>query len=107
MHVHISEKNMLSLYILNIYIQYKLYEYKYIHGNILKYIQYVCIYVLNNTYKYIHGNTWKYFQNIYCMCVLCIHNKYTHDHTCDLNEHKRRLFKKNTKKSYRSQTFEW
>ncbi len=34
MHVHISEKNMLSLYILNIYIQYKLYEYKYIHGNI-------------------------------------------------------------------------
>ncbi len=72
-----------------------------------KYIQYVCIYVLIihiNIYMEIHGNIFK----IYTVCVfLCIHNKYTHDHTCDLNEHKRRLFKKNTKKSYRSQTFEW
>ncbi len=54
-HACIYFRKKKCLYIKYIYLEYKLYE-----------------------YKYRHVNTCKYFQNIYCMCVyLYIHNKYT------------------------------
>ncbi len=47
--MYLFQKNMLGLYIKYIYIQYKLYEYKYIHVYKFKYFQkyilYVCVFI--------------------------------------------------------------
>ncbi len=53
--MYIFQKNMPCLYIKYIYLEYKLYE-----------------------YKYIHVNTCTYFQNIYCFYMYIINKRRTH-----------------------------